>query len=198
MGRYVAAGVITGFDIVSQYNVDISSSIDDIRGNISKYLNLSYYDETVYSDCLKYRLKVDVFNENIDELLDELKSFVGDNLSVDEYFDMENVSNNFDKRTYTLRKVTEESFETHNHEFYIDEIANGDQAFWDNTGYVLVGSDFIYRYYLRFYGNSILLWQDFNKINIESEYILLKLLNNLKNSCFKSKLSGAFLFHMAG
>ncbi len=204
MGRYLRIGIVSRIEvIVGERGEDIINMrfVNSISKSLNKYINTKDYDKEYYKDGFAYRLKENVFNDNIHDLIKE----VSKDINVESFFEYEDIDYhkiNFNKEDYPI--ILETNLDPESKDF-------GDQTIIfkkDNLEKYPEDSPYVYDNNWLIDGNeyenmvsinleAFTLWGSFGKIICESEYETLEKMNILKKK-YKNKLGKNVIFFIFG
>lgn len=207
MGRYLANGIPTKICVFLRKNqVTLKDDLNEIKIDLSKYVDLSMYETIVYDDAFEFKLKKEIFNKNIHELIKEIDpitpcdSYLFCNLFYNQKIDV--LSDEFNKIKIELNKygddlefenqnyITEDEYYIKSKDSYIKEANSFPYQFW------VLDNDVRKRYYVNM--DFIMLWLDYDKYDGEDETQMLRILNNMKTSYYKSVLSKSLVYFIRG
>ena len=202
MGRYLSCSVVTKIEITEKNGAKskIIENKDEVLKQLNRYIDTNNYELVEYLDALDLELKLDVFNKNINSLFDELDTIVHckeewlynlqeEKISVklNRYDDNYNYESNYERERNIGRfYITTEKDQIDDYQTY--PFAN----YWIFHGNREMQRNLTVRIHI------ISLWSYFSKYVGEDEYNLLHIINILKNSYFKTPLSGSIIICIEG
>lgn len=205
MGRNLSCNLLTTMEIRKRsgfgaQDIDYLKEKDGILRDMSRVIDVSKYDVSVFEDGILLNLKLDFINENIYDLVYELyKSPIG-NYVLDTVADIYKYDENFTLNKFKeLFKIQANIVEYGSDEIYrlfVNDDYDSEDRLYDPLYWAF--NDSKYSRFLRIDASAITLWIDCGKIVTENEYILLCLLNKMKLKYFKTPLSKCISFEIIG
>lgn len=190
MGRYLALGIAIeisltkkhGFD--SQKNFDLLKQKQKIIKSLNQTMDLSTYQcFKEEKEKLEFKIKKEYFEQNIYNLIDEINPLIGCN----RYFLSDTDFYQNPKKTIKLK----ESEATYYIE-YNEKLQHDITTSCPGSEYYLLKETLSDN--IRIYISYIVLWVDYGKILLESDYSLLKFLNRLSRNYYQNPLWKNTLF----
>lgn len=197
MGRYLANGIAATISIYSKTEME-ECDIKPIKEKLSKYINLDLYDMKKYNDGLSFKLKLDVFNNNIHKTIKEISDLTSceDYLLYnlfENYNEIDIYSDDFCQEKYPIElkryvKTSERNFYLDDGDYYIgtedDPRIRTIYNFYGEQYWLPKSESLKGRYKIQV--GFILLWSDYDKYDGEDETKMLKILNTMKKSYYSS------------
>ncbi len=206
MGRYLAAGIMTRFDVrkkkgwFSDKKFNLEKEIDNVLKDINNIIDSSMYDLVEKKENrYDFALKPELFNKNIHELIREIKPLTNPNLTwiSDIIKELEeNGKTIYDKEfiekypiQVNISKNGEYSIEINN------EVIEEDYPFYPM--YCLINDKDLFNN-VEIHIAIILLWIDYSKYDSEDETEMLRIINNMKAKYYSSPLSKSLIYYIIG
>ncbi len=204
MGRVLCVGIVSRIEVIirRKYNKSINMDfVNSISKSLNKYINTKDYDKEYYNNCVAYRLKENIFNDNIHDLIKE----VSKDINVESFFEYEDVDYekiNFNKEDYPIILETNldpesECFGDQTIIFKKDNVLKGPDDcpnYYDNT-WLIAGNE--YENMVAINIEAFTLWKSYENIFCENEYETLKIINDLKKK-YKNRLGKNVIFFIFG
>ena len=208
MGRYLALGVATTIDVYKKKRAPLDFSItqnkDKIKKQLEKFLDLEKYDCCENDDCFTFRIKTDIFNDNVHDLIKELYPMIDCyyDLCGDDYYcgnddEKDKIRKNFNAENYPLTLTI--CGEGYRKGRFCSSWNDGceDGSFPAAPEYWLF-EDKEFRNNIDVNISYITIWFDCNKFDSEDETPLLEIMNNMSRKYYKSPLSRTMFFYISG
>lgn len=216
MGRYVALGIACEI----QFRKSIYTKPEefalirkDLKNNIEKYINANDYYITEEDDSIYYRIKEEVINNNIHNLLKEIEQLFDMNdfeyhISEGKH-DIKVSDENFNKDNYPLEfKLLDENYK---YEGEYDKKTNcntyrfvtphckieTDFPFFRENDWMLYGKGDLFDDTSGDVG-YLNIWRDIDKIDGEDETMIIYILNTLLMKYFQNPLAKDLQFYISG
>lgn len=190
MGRYLASGLATQILIkTDDNNFNIKNSKEVIFNELEKYIDLSNYNIVESDDSFELTLEIDVANENIYSLINEIEPIITIECGPLNRSYKEIISQNRENYPIEFKKDNENDYHLITN---LDDIKESRPFYINNFWLLPWGQGIIGKVFVAM--RVIILWMDFNKYCGEDETYLLKVMNEMKRSRFKTKLSGSLVF----
>lgn len=201
MATCLALGVVSSISIYKKKNSDIKLNKEQIMKSLNQYLDISKYKLMEYSNGYKLKIEPKYFKENIHELIQELYPLIRCNAIIEkhgeEYYNFINNDFNYQSFPLTLKQFTKDEYGHHKGDFYRSwDKVEEEMAFEFPQYWVFEDWDLKENLNVRF--GYIPLWWDYEKIMSEDETKLLKILNTMVHSYYKSSLSKNILYYISG
>ena len=185
MGRYLACGIPVGISVYGILKID-ESDIVTIKKNISKYVNLDLYDERKYDDGFYYRIKPNIFDNNIHNTIKEIYPILNCQTFLEYLFGSSDInikSKAFCKGNYPINLKREKNGSLGEH---VESKRNRIDTinYMDGSKWMFKDERLTFCYELEI--DYVLLWKDKNEYNLKDNGQILNVLNDMKCSYYKS------------
>lgn len=205
MGRYTECVILTTLVIrrkkpqwFSEYDeeFDFKKQLDNIKRNLDGIIDTSKYDVKVNKNGIVFNLKLNFINDIIYDLLKELDPFLTVRCFIEELYGRE-IASNIDFNSPDLNKKYPLICNKDDcYKFQIDESEVSENDYFCDLEWLI--NDEYLSDNISISAGMIIIWSDFWKYIGESEYNLMRIINIMKGSYFKSKLSKSLLFAVIG
>ena len=204
MGRVLCVGIVSRIEVIIRRKYKKSINMDfvnSISKSLNKYINTKDYEKEYYKDGYAYRLKENIFNDNIHDLIKE----VSKDINIECFFEYEDIDFhkiNFNKEDYPI--ILETNLDSESEDFGDQTIIfkkDNIEKYPEDSPYIynnnwLIGNN-EYKYDVRINLEAFTLWSTINKIRCESEYETLEIMNTLKKK-YKNRLGKNVIFFIYG
>lgn len=198
MGRYLASGVLTGFQIVNAgySKEEFKKKRSNVLKDMSRIIDTTFYKLAGESDeHFSYCLEPKVFDDNIHDLLRELSDLTFPNVNYFCYFEDEvgdiNDKSFIDRYPFRCKVESNGEYYIQINDNKINEKSCVMPLYW-------MLKDRELRRNIEIYGWVILIWSDEDKYIGEDETNMLRLINNMKTKYYNSKLSKSLIYYVEG
>ena len=207
MGRYLTSGLLTSIFVEKRKdnwsfninkNFDLKKEYNNLIQKMNLIINTSKYNVIEKEDGYVFNLKLEFINNNIHDLLIEMDSLFKTRYLIEMLYDYDTAveidyKDSKFKTKYPLKCII-------NDEKYYAFI-NGDEKLSED--YVYEDFDWFFNdsyFYnnVKITGYIIPLWMDDAKYVGEDDTCMLKIINNMKSSYYKSKLAKCLIYVVLG
>lgn len=205
MGRALAAGIMTRFDITKKNNwnnehFDLEKNLKRILKDISNIIDPSMYEVVMHdNESYEFALKPEIFNKNIHELIKEIGPLTCPNISCFYDIGCELTEKNTDICSKKMIEKYPFAIKVSEDGTYFVEL-NEEENEWEeglfDPLYWIIKDDELSEN-VEISASVILLWMDESKYVGEDETNMLKIMNNMKSKYYSSPLSKALIYYIS-
>ena len=195
MARFLAAGVPAEITVYGSFQ-NGERKLKQFKQGMQKYTDLNLYTEEFYENCVDYKLKPEIFNENIYKTLTEFKKYTL--LDPSDLFDHDILNENQD--TYPWHLVHDYDYYGEKCSGFIMEDDFKELSYMCPPEQWLVADCDLHYQNVNISIGYVTLWSDWFSYDDENESSVLRILNRFKKEVLKKGniLTKTIMFFVEG